>query len=132
MTRPHEPSPPAGSAWTEEDRRLRATMADELPLQRLRVRDSEAVPQADPELAEGPASTTRIMVYAIAALLIVGVVLYGMTQNHTNTAATPPAASTASNSSTSATPPRKPNTQPGTTTGAAPAHPVAATPDAPH
>jgi len=119
MTIPRDPRPPSGSDWTEEDQRLRASMANELPPRPSRFED-EDLSQPDPELAEGRAGTARIVVYAIAALLIVGVVLYGMGHNDTNTASNPPASTSASN--TPANP--RTNTQPGTTTGAAPGSPA--------
>lgn len=106
--------------------------------------------QADPELAEGPASGSRIALYAIAAALILGAVFYGLNNSEMNTAttgATTPTAQTTAPQSTpkadrtvadQSKPPVAPgvrdvtpyNSQPGTTTGAAPAQPRAATPPA--
>jgi hypothetical protein len=128
MTLPREPGRPLYS--NDEDKRLRANMASELPPRPSRFEDDLDGPlQADPELAEGPAGFGRIAIYAIAAILIVCAVLYGMSQNGTNTAANPPPpANTAANAPNPPLPPVRnvtpgPNTQPGTTTGAATGNP---------
>src|SRR3569623_481195 len=55
--------------------------------------------QADPELVEGPAGSGRIALFAIAALAILGVVLYGLNSTTpTDTATNPPSQTTASGS----------------------------------
>ena len=86
--------------------------------------------QADPEMQEGPASAGRIAVYAVAAVVLLGAVFYGLNNSQSqapNTAAStssaPPAAATADNSGTNSPPIRNvtPNRDSGTTTGAAPA-----------
>jgi hypothetical protein len=84
--------------------------------------------QIDPELAEGPASGGRMVLFAVAVALILGAVFYGLnnsTINHAGTASTaqnapasPPAAPPGTRDMT----PRA-NTAPGVTTGAAPARP---------
>lgn len=130
MTVPREPGDPARGGWSEDDRLLHASMANEIPPRPSDRDDLEGPLQADPEMAEMPAGPGRIAIYAVAALLVVFAVLYGMTQNNTsptNTASTPPAAHTAANAP--ASPPARnatpgPNAQPGTTTGAAPGHPA--------
>lgn len=85
--------------------------------------------QPDLEMTEGPASSGRMAAYAIAALLIVGAVLYGIAHTSTSdTASTtppPPASNTAANRPAPMPPPARdmaprPNSEPGTTTGAAP------------
>jgi len=100
--------------------------------------------QPDPELAEGPASSGRVTMFAIAIALVLGVVFYGLNSSSINQAGT---SSTAQNATPAATaqnntqPPAAPNTQPpaappgmrdvtprandtpGVTTGAAPARP---------
>jgi hypothetical protein len=88
--------------------------------------------QPDPELAEGPASGTRVALYAVAAVVILGAVFYGLNSSDTSdtTAQTTPTANTA-DSGTLPPPPGirdvtpRSNTQPGMTTGAAPAQPAA-------
>jgi hypothetical protein len=83
--------------------------------------------QADPELAEGPASGAKIAMYAIAIAVVLGVVFYGLNNSTVNQAGTTPPSETAQQ-----TPPANPagpsgmrdvtpraNTEPGTTTGAA-------------
>lgn len=84
--------------------------------------------QMDPELAEGPASSGRIVLFAVAVAVVLGAVFYGLnnsTINHAGTASTaqntpasPPAASPGMRDVTPST-----NTAPGVTTGAAPARP---------
>ncbi|KIZ34906.1 MULTISPECIES: hypothetical protein [Rhodopseudomonas] len=94
-------------------------------------------PQVDPELVEGPASRGRIAAFALAIVLVLGAVFYGLTAATT----TPDAASTASqnapqNQTDAQNSPTNPaatspairdvtpyNREPGTTTGAAPSQP---------
>jgi len=87
--------------------------------------------QADPELAEGPASNTRIALFAVGIAIVLGAVFYGLNNSstHQQDTATTPSPATAQNSAS--TPPAAPpgmrdvtprgNSNPGTTTGAAPA-----------
>ena len=92
--------------------------------------------QVDPELAEGPASNTRIAMFAVGIAVVLGLVFYGLNNSSTNqqNAATAPAPATAQNTNSSPPPappgmrdvtPRAPNTEPRTTTGSAPANPQA-------
>jgi hypothetical protein len=92
--------------------------------------------QVDPELAEGPASSSRIALFAVGIAVVLGLVFYGLNNSSTNqqNAATAPAPATAQNTNSSPPPappgmrdvtPRAPNSGPGTTTGAAPANPQA-------
>jgi len=82
--------------------------------------------QVDPEMAEGPASNTRIAVFAVGIAIVLGIVFYALNnssmQHQASTAPTP------ANSQSS--PPAAPraNSQPGTTTGAAPAQNPPGTP----
>jgi len=81
--------------------------------------------QMDPELAEGPASSGRVAMFAVAIAVVLGAVFYGLNYSTINQAGT---SSTAQNTQTSPppTPPGmrdvtpRPNTAPGQTTGAAP------------
>ena len=85
--------------------------------------------QPDTELAEGPASTGKIAMFAIAIAVVLGVVFYGLNNSTINRAGT---SSTAQNT-TQSSPPAAPqgmrdvtpraNTDQGMTTGAAPARP---------
>jgi hypothetical protein len=95
--------------------------------------------QVDPELAEGPASSSRIALFAVGIAVVLGLVFYGLNNSSTNqqNAATAPAPATAQNTNSSPPPappgmrdvtPRSPNTGPGTTTGAAPAKPQTPSP----
>jgi hypothetical protein len=72
--------------------------------------------QPDPELAEGPASTGKIALFAIAIAVVLGAVFYGLNNSTINHAGT---SSTAQNTTQSS----PPAASPGTTTGAAPARP---------
>jgi hypothetical protein len=78
--------------------------------------------QADPELAEGPAGTGRIALFAIAVAVVLGVVFYGLNNSTINHAGTSSTAQNTTQSSPPAASPRA-NTDQGTTTGAAPARP---------
>lgn len=77
----------------------------------------------------GPVSGTRVALYAVAVLALIGALFYGMsTATNTDTASTPSSSNMAAQRP--ATPPPavrdvtpRPNTEPGTTTGAAPAEP---------
>ena len=113
MAFPREPDESYRSAQNEMPPRQ-----NELPPRRF---DDELQP--DLEMTEGPASSGRMAAYAIAALLIVGAVLYGIAHTSTtDTASTtppPPASNTAANTPAPA-PPARPNTEPGQTTGMAP------------
>lgn len=95
---------------------------DELLRRRAEQFDNEL--QADPELAEGPASGGRIAMFAIALVAILGVVFYGLNTSSTSPDATPTAQTTpASPSAGTAEAPRAPA---GQTTGSAmrPAQPA--------
>jgi len=83
--------------------------------------------QIDPELAEGPASSSRIALYAVAIAVVLGAVFYGLNNSSIKEASTTPA--TTAQNTTPASPPAAPpgmrdvtpgaNSQPGMTTGAA-------------
>jgi hypothetical protein len=90
--------------------------------------------QPDPELAEGPASSGRVALFAVAIAVVLGVVFYGLNNTSTNSTGTDTAQTTPANPSTAqnTAPPVAPgvrdvtprnNKEPGTTTGAAPARP---------
>ena len=94
--------------------------------------------QIDPELAEGPASSARIALFAIGIAIVLGAVFYGLNNSSVNqqnaATTTTPTPATAQNTNSSPPPappgmrdvtPRGPNTDPGTTTGSAPANPQA-------
>ena len=76
--------------------------------------------QVDPELQEGPASSSKIALFAVGIAIILGAVFYGLNNTSIKEAQTTPPAQTAQQ-----TQPPKANTQPGMTTGAAPSHPTA-------
>lgn len=137
MANERDPNDPFRPAVGNEPRRDARSLDNEL--------------QADPELAEGPASGTRIALYAVAAAIILGAVFYGLNNSETTTATgtntnTPTAQTTAPQSTPKADrnmaeqtkPPVAPgvrdvtpyNNQPGTTTGSAPAQPQSSSPPA--
>jgi hypothetical protein len=106
----------------------RADLTDDEIRRQARL-DSEL--QADPELAEGPASSGKVAMYAIAIAVVLGAVFYGLNNSTINQAGTSSTTSTAQNSSPPAAPPGmrdvtpRANSEPGMTTGAAPARPQA-------
>jgi hypothetical protein len=95
--------------------------------------------QADPELGEGPASSGKVALFAVAVALVLGAVFYGLNNTSTgNQASNEPATQTAQQ--TPANPAAPPgmrdvtprnNAAPGVTTGAAPSKPAAPDPAAP-
>ncbi len=114
----YNPDDPYRSNLSDEEVRRQARLDNEL--------------QADPQLAEGPASSGRVAMFAIAIAVVLGAVFYGLNNSTVNQAGTTPTTSTAQN--TPSTPPAAPkgmrdvtprgaNTEPGMTTGAAPARP---------
>jgi hypothetical protein len=103
----------------------RSNLADE-PYRRAARLDNEL--QADPELAEGPASGSKVAMFAIAVAVVLGAVFYGLNNSSINQAGT----STAQNSAQTSPPAAPPGmrdvtpratTDQGMTTGAAPARP---------
>ena len=101
--------------------------------------------QPDPELAEGPASGSRIAMFAVGIAVVLGAVFYGLNNSSINQAGTSPTAQSAAPTSTAqntaqpspaAAPPGmrdvtpRANTEPGVTTGAAPAAKPATPPSA--
>jgi hypothetical protein len=89
--------------------------------------------QADPELAEGPASNAKIAMFAIAVALVLGAVFYGLNNSSINQAGTSSTAQNTQSSPPAAPPgmrdvtPRASNTDQGTTTGSGPARPQQST-----
>jgi hypothetical protein len=85
--------------------------------------------QADPELAEGPASGAKIAMFALGVALILGAVFYGLNSTSVHQAGTSSTAQNSAQTSPPAAPPGmrdvtpRPNTGAGTTTGAAPSQP---------
>ncbi|SDJ14927.1 hypothetical protein SAMN05216338_10414 [Bradyrhizobium sp. Rc2d] len=94
----------------------------------LRAARRDADLQADPELGEGPASSGKVALFAVAIALVLGAVFYGLNNTSTtNQASNTPASQTAQTQPTNpASPPGmrdvtpRNNTGPGVTTGAAP------------
>jgi hypothetical protein len=92
--------------------------------------------QPDPELAEGPASSGKVALFALAVALILGTVFYGLNNSTVNQAGTTPPAQTAQQTqpASPAAPPGmrdvtpRSNTDQGMTTGAASTRPAATAP----
>jgi hypothetical protein len=116
MAYERNPNDPYRPNLTDDDIRRQARLDNEL--------------QADPELAEGPASSGKVAMFAVAIAVVLGAVFYGLNNSSINQAGT---SSTAQNT-TQVSPPAapagmrdvtpRPNTAPGMTTGAAPAVPA--------
>jgi len=115
----NNPDDPYRTNLTDSDIRRQARLEGEL--------------QADPELAEGPASGGKVAMFAVAIAVVLGAVFYGLNNSTVNQAGTTPPTSTAQNTERTSPPaaptgmrdvtPRS-NMEPGTTTGAAPARPA--------
>lgn len=117
----YNPDDPYRANLTEDEIRRQA---------RLNSLDNELQP--DPELQEGPASTTKVAMFAVAVAVVLGALFYGLNTTSVHEAGTTPSTQTAQQTppaNPAAPPPGmrdvtpKPNSQPGVTTGAAPANP---------
>jgi hypothetical protein len=112
----------------------RANLTDDDASRQAR-RDSEL--QAEPELAEGPASGGKVAMFAIAIAVVLGAVFYGLNNSSINQPGTSPTAQNTTQLSPPAAPPGmrdvtpRANTDQGMTTGAAPARPQTPPPSAP-
>jgi hypothetical protein len=114
----------------------RAGLSDEEIRHQARLNSLDNELQADPELAEGPASGAKVAMFAVAIALVMGALFYGLNNTSVNQAGTTPPNQTAQTNP--ASPPAAPpgmrdvtprgNTSTGTTTGAATNRP---TPPAP-
>jgi hypothetical protein len=111
----------------------RAGLSDEEIRHQARLNSLDNELQADPELAEGPASGAKVAMFAVAIALVMGALFYGLNNTSVNQAGTTPPSQTAQTNPTS--PPAAPpgmrdvtpraNTNTGTTTGAATNRPTA-------
>ena len=72
----------------------------------------------DPELQQGPASTSKIVLFAVGLALVLGAVFYGLNNTSVKEAQTTPPAQTAQTQNNGSQTP-KVNDQPGMTTGSA-------------
>ena len=116
----------------------RANLSDDEIRRQARINSLDNEIQADPQLAEGPASGAKIAMFAIAIAVVMGALFYGLNNTSVNEAGTTPSSQTAQTQpATPAAPPGmrdvtpKSNNQPGMTTGAAPPRPAAPSPTAP-
>lgn len=94
-------------------------------------RSTDPIP-GDRYVDDGPVSGTRVALYAVAVLALVGALFYGMsTATNNDQASNPPPSNMAERPATAPPPavrdvtPRQ-NTQPGTTTGSSPSQPAPA------
>ena len=109
----------------------RANLSDDEIARQARLNSLDNEIQPEPEL-EGPASGTKIAMFAVAIALVMGALFYGLNNTSVHQAGTTPTSQTAQTQP--ATPPAAPpgmrdvtprnNDQPGMTTGAAPARPA--------
>jgi hypothetical protein len=109
----------------------RAPMTDDEIRRQARLNSLDNELQADPELAEGPASGGKVAMFAIAIAVVLGAVFYGLNNTTINQAGTTPPSQTAeSQSANPAAPPGmrdvtpRANRETGMTTGASPARPA--------
>jgi hypothetical protein len=106
----------------------RAPMTDDEIRRQARLNSLDNELQADPELAEGPASGGKVAMFAIAIAIVLGAVFYGLNNTTINQAGTTPPEKTAQTSTNPAAPPGMrdvtPNRESGMTTGASPARPA--------
>jgi hypothetical protein len=116
MAYERNPNDPYRANLTDDEIRRQARLDNEL--------------QADPELAEGPASSGKVAMFAIAIAVVLGAVFYGLNNSTVNQAGTSSTTEKTAQTTNPAAPPGmrdvtpRPNTEPGTTTGAAPARPA--------
>jgi hypothetical protein len=84
--------------------------------------------EVDPELREGPASSSKVALFAVGVALVLGAVFYGLNNTSVKDAQTSPPAQTAQTQNTAPQPAPpgvrdvtpKPNSAPGMTTGSSP------------
>lgn len=84
MTYQPNPNDPYRAGLSEDEIRRQA---------RLNSLDSDF--QADPELAEGSGSGTKIAMFAVAIAVVMGALFYGLNNTSVNQAGTTPASQTA-------------------------------------
>ena len=106
----------------------RSNFADDARRRAARL-DNELQP--DPELADGPASSGKIAMFAIAVAVVLGAVFYGLNNSSVNQDGKSSTAQNTTQSSPPVAPPGmrdvtpRANSNPGMTTGAAPQTPPA-------
>jgi hypothetical protein len=119
MAYERNPNDPYRANLTDEEIRRQARLDNEL--------------QADPELAEGPPSSGKVAMFAIAIAVVLGAVFYGLNNSTINQAGTSTTAQNTQNTEQSRSPAAPPgmrdvtprgNSERGTTTGAAPTRPA--------
>jgi hypothetical protein len=108
----------------------RASLSDDEFRRQARLNSLDSELQPDPEPAEGPASGSKVAMFAIAIAVVLGAVFYGLNNSSVNQAGTSETTKTAqTRPATPAAPPGmrdvtpKANNETGMTTGAAPSRP---------
>ncbi|WP_166297290.1 hypothetical protein [Bradyrhizobium sp. 2S1] len=117
----------------QPDDPYRANLTDDEIRRQARLNSLDNELQPDPELQDGPASSTKVAMFAVAVAVVLGALFYGLNNTSVHEAGTTPSTQTAQTQSVNpAAPPPgmrdvtpKSNSQPGMTTGAAPASPAA-------
>lgn len=115
----------------------RANLTDDEIRRQARFNSLDNELQPDPELQEGPASGTKVAMFAVAVAVVLGALFYGLNNTSVHEAGTTPSTQTAQQqpANPAGAPPGmrdvtpKPNSQPGVTTGSAPAQPASPPPD---
>ena len=105
----------------------RANLTDDEIRRQARFNSLDNELQPDPELQEGPASSTKIAMFAVAVVVVLGALFYGLNNTSVHEAGTTPSTQTAQTQpvNPAAPPPGmrdvtpKGNNAPGTTTGSA-------------
>jgi hypothetical protein len=116
MAYERNPNDPYRANLTDDEIRRQARLDNEL--------------QADPELAEGPPSSGKVAMFAIAIAVVLGAVFYGLNNSTINQAGTSTTAQNTQPSTSPAAPPGmrdvtpRGNSERGMTTGAAPTRPA--------
>ena len=73
----------------------RAGLSDEEIRHQARLNSLDNELQADPELAEGPASGAKVAMFAVAIAVVMGALFYGLNNTSVNQAGTTPPSQTA-------------------------------------
>ena len=73
----------------------RANLTDDETRRQARINSMDNELQPDPELATGPASGTKIAMFAVAVAVVLGALFYGLNNSSVNQASTTPPAQTA-------------------------------------
>src|SRR5262249_22476645 len=106
----------------QPDDPYRANLTDEEIRRQARFNSLDNELQPDPDLQEGPASGTKVAMFAVAIAVVLGALFYGLNNTSVNQASTTPSSQTAQTqpANPAGAPPGmrdvtpKPNSEPGT------------------